>query len=77
MAEFPTHKRIKDMNEEELQAFRDHMQKQFTPDELESLSQFFGLLGDVATVLNSDEAKASRAIAKQIFDGLREFVPIL
>lgn len=77
MAEFPTHKRLKDMTDEELQAFRDELQRRATPEEWAAFREFAGLMADFASVWNSDEAKAARGAATQIFEGLRDFVPIL
>ena len=77
MAEFPTHKRLKDMTDEELQAFRDELQRRATPKEWAAFREFAGLMADFATVWNSDEAKSARGAASQIFEGLRDFVPIL
>ena len=77
MAEFPTHKRLKDMTDEELQAFRDELQHRATPEEWAAFREFAGLMADFASVWNSDEAKAARGAATQIFEGLRDFVPIL
>lgn len=77
MAEFPTHKRLKDMTDEELQAFRDELQRRATPEEWAAFREFAGIMADFAAVWNSDEAKAARGAASQIFEGLRDFVPIL
>lgn len=77
MAEFPTHKRLKDLTDEELQAFRDELQRRVTPEEWAAFREFAGIMADFAAVWNSDEAKAARGAASQIFEGLRDFVPIL
>jgi hypothetical protein len=77
MAEFPTHKRLKDMTDKELQAFRDELRRRAAPEEWAAFIEFAGVVADFAAVWNSDEVKAARGAASQVFEGLRDFVPIL